>query len=91
MKKAFYLSLALVFCGVFYSCEEPKELKEEKKEIKYTLISDDGIVYENFSEIYVYEFDKYNKIGPTIEEYFSYVAEISPEHRAVIEKHKNKS
>lgn len=60
MKKAVYLILALVFCGVFYSCEEPKEPKEEKKEIRYTLISDDGIVYENFSEIYVYEFDKYN-------------------------------
>jgi hypothetical protein len=37
------------------------------------------------------EFDKYNKIGPTVEEYFSYVAEISPEHKAVIERHKNKS
>lgn len=57
MKKAVFWILALVFCGVFYSCEEPKEPKEEKKEIKYTITPVALLTYE---DIYVYEFDKHN-------------------------------
>ena len=34
------------------------------------------------------EFDKYNNIGPTIEEWLNEVSQISPEHQAVIEKYK---
>lgn len=57
MKKAVYLILALVFCGVFFSCEEPKEPKEEKKEIKYSISSVGSLIFE---DIYVYEFDDSN-------------------------------
>ena len=34
------------------------------------------------------EYDKYNKIGPTINKWLNEVAQISSEHQAVIEKYK---
>lgn len=34
-------------------------------------------------------YNKYNNIGPTIEEWLSSVKEISPEHKEVIEKYEH--
>lgn len=36
-------------------------------------------------------FNKYNSIGPKIDEWLNEVAQISPEHKAVIEKHTKSS